>query len=144
VEYEIRKRIGMNLVPASVGALRQALKHLKRGGMVLTGIDRPVENPEVRPRFFARPAALPIHHIFLALRAQVPVMIAVTYLQPGGRYHVFASDMIDMDPYPNADEAILHNAEKVLSVAETLIRRAPQQWSVPLPVWPQILPQVPN
>lgn len=144
LEYEIRKRIGMNLLPASVGALRQALKHLQRGGMVLTGIDRPIENPEVRPRFFGRPAALPIHHVFLAMKAHVPIIIAVTYLQPDGKYHVFASDLIEMDPCPNANEAILQNAEKVLSIAETFILQAPQQWSVPLPVWPQIMNQVPN
>jgi lauroyl/myristoyl acyltransferase len=144
VEYEIRKRMGMNLLPASIGALRQALKHLQRGGMVLTGIDRPVENPDVRPRFFDRPAALPIHHVFLAIRACVPVIIAVTYLQPDGNYHVFASDLIEMDACSNADEAILHNAEKVLATAETFIRKTPQQWSVPLPVWPQILNRVPD
>jgi KDO2-lipid IV(A) lauroyltransferase len=144
VEYEIRKRVGMNLLPASVGALRQALKHLQRGGMVLTGIDRPVANPEVCPRFFGCPAALPIHHIFLAMKARVPVLLAVTYLWPDGKYHVFASDPMEMDSRPNADEAILQNAEKLLAVAETFIRRAPQQWSVPLPVWPQILDRVPD
>jgi lauroyl/myristoyl acyltransferase len=144
VEYEIRKRIGMNLLPASVGAFRQAFKHLQRGGMVLTGIDRPIENSEVRPRFFGHPAALPIHHIFLSMKARVPIIITVTYLQPDGKYHVFASDLIEMDPCSNTDEAILQNAEKVLAVAETFIRQAPQQWSVPLPVWPEIMNLVPS
>jgi KDO2-lipid IV(A) lauroyltransferase len=144
MEYEIRKRTGMNLVPASVGAFRQALKHLQRGGMVLTGIDRPVESPQVSPRFFGRPAALPIPHIFLAIKARVPIMITVAYLQEDGKYHVFASDLIEMDSCPNPDEAIFRNAEKVLSVAEGFIRRAPQQWSVPLPVWPQIMGLVPG
>jgi lauroyl/myristoyl acyltransferase len=143
VEYEIRKRTGMNLLPASVGAFRQALKHLQRGGMVLTGIDRPIDDPEVRPLFFGRLAALPIHHVFLARKARVPIMITVTYLQPDGKYHVFASDLIEMDFCPNSDEAILRNAEKVLAIAETFIRRAPQQWSVPLPVWPESMDLVP-
>jgi KDO2-lipid IV(A) lauroyltransferase len=144
IEYEVRKRTGMNLIPASVGALRQALKHLQRGGMVLTGIDRPLETPEVRPRFFGRPASLPIHHIFLALKAHVPVVITVTYLQPDGKYHVFASDPIEMDPCPDAEEMIRRNAEKVLEVAEEFIRRSPRQWSVPLPVWPESMDLVPK
>jgi KDO2-lipid IV(A) lauroyltransferase len=105
--------------------------------MVLTGIDRPIEKPEVTPLFFGRPAALPIHHIFLAAKARVPIVITAAYLQQDGKYHVSASDLIDMDPCPNPEETILRNAEKVLAVAETFIRRAPQQWSVPLPVWPQ-------
>jgi KDO2-lipid IV(A) lauroyltransferase len=144
MEYEIRRRRGMNLIPASVGALRQALRHLQRGGMVLTGIDRPIEKPQVRPRFFGRPAALPVHHIFLASRARVPVVITVTYLQPDGNYHVFASDPIEMHPYPDAVEGTLRNAEKVLEVAEKFIQRFPRQWSVPLPVWPEITDRIPG
>lgn len=144
MEYEIRKRTGMNLVPASVGALRQAVKYLQQGGMVLTGIDRPIEKPEVSPRFFGRPAALPTHHIFLAIKAHVPIVITVAYLQEDGKYHVFTSDLIEMDSCPNPKEAFLQNAEKVLAIAERFILRAPQQWSVPLPVWPQIVSQIPK
>jgi phosphatidylinositol dimannoside acyltransferase len=143
IEYVIRKRTGMNLIPASVGALRQALRHLQRGGMVLTGIDRPIEDPEFCPRFFGRPAALPIHHIFLALKTRVPVVITAVYLQPDGRYHVFASGPIEMDPYPDAAQRTLRNAEKVLAVAEKFIELSPRQWSVPLPVWPQVMDRVP-
>jgi KDO2-lipid IV(A) lauroyltransferase len=144
IEYEIRQRTGMNLVPASVGAFRQALRHLQRGGMVLTGIDRPIEKPEVTPRFFGRPAALPIDHIFLAIKARVPIVITVTYLEQDGKYHVFASDLVEMDSCPNLDESMLRNAEKVLAVAETFIRKAPHQWSVPLPVWPESMDLVPE
>lgn len=144
IEYELRKKIGMTLLPASVGTLRQALKHLQRGGMVVTGIDRPVPNPEVCPRFFGIPAALPMHSIFLATKAHVPIVIAVTYLQPDGKYHVVASDLIEMDPATNSKVELLHNGEKVLGIAEEFIRQAPEQWSVPLPVWPQIMDFVPN
>ena len=144
VEYEVRKRLGMNLIPASVTACRHALKHLQHGGMVLTGIDRPIEQPEVWPRFFGRPAALPVHHIFLAIKARVPIRIAVNYLQPNGKYHIVASDPIDMEPCSDAVEEMLQNAEKVLTVAEEFIRRSPQQWAVPLPVWPQSMDLVPQ
>jgi lauroyl/myristoyl acyltransferase len=142
IEYEVRKRTGMNLVPASVGALRQALKHLQRGGMILTGIDRPIEQPGVCPRFFSRPSALPVHHVFLASKARVPVVITAVYLQPDGKYHVFASDPIELDS--GAGEATLRNAEKVLVVVEEFIRRSPRQWSVPLPVWPESMDLVPK
>lgn len=144
LEYEIRKRTGMNIIPASVGALRMAIKHLQQGGMVVTGIDRPIPNPEACPRFFRRPAALPMHHIFLATKARVPVIVAVAHLQEDEKYHVFASDPIDMDPHPDPKASALQNAEKVLATAEEFIRRRPQQWSVPLPVWPQIMDLVPE
>lgn len=144
VEYEIRRRTGMNLIPASVAAFRQALKHLQRGGMVLTGIDRPIEKPEVSPHFFGHPAALPVHHIFLAMKARVPVIITAPYLRPDGKYHIFASESIEMDSHTNAAQETIRNAEKVLAVAEGFIRRSPQQWSVPLPIWPQYMDLIPG
>jgi lauroyl/myristoyl acyltransferase len=144
LEYETRQRAGMKLRPASVGAFRQALKHLQRGGMVVTGIDRPIPNPEACPRFFGRPAALHMHHIFLANKAHVPIVVAGTTLQEDGKYHVFASDFLEMDSHSDPGIAMLQNAEKILRVAEEFIRRAPQQWSVPLPVWPQVMGLVPK
>lgn len=144
MEYEMRKRTGMNLVPASVSAFRQALKHLQRGGMLVTGIDRPIPEPEACPRFFGRPAALPLHPVFLATKAQVPVVVAVANLRSDEKYHVFASDFIEMDPHPDPVVGMLRNTEKVLAIAAEFIRQAPQQWSVPLPVWPQVMESVPG
>jgi KDO2-lipid IV(A) lauroyltransferase len=143
LEYEIRRRTGINMLPASVSAFRQALKHLQAGGTVLTGIDRPIPDPQPLPRFFGRPAAVPVHSIFLATKARVPVMITMTSFQQDGKYHVCASEPLEMDPGSDAETALLRNAEKVLRVAEGYIRRAPQQWSVPLPVWPDIMNCVP-
>jgi KDO2-lipid IV(A) lauroyltransferase len=144
MEYEMRKRIGIKLLPASLGAFRQGIRHLQQGGMVVTGIDRPISKPQICPRFFGRPAALPMHPIFLATKARVPIVIATTSLQQDEKYHVFASDFIEMDPHPDPEVEMLRNAEKVLSIAEEFIRQAPQQWSMPLPVWPEVMDLVPN
>ena len=142
-EYERRKKLGMNLLPASFGAIRQALQHLQQGGVVLTGIDRPIPEPKTCPRLFGRPAALPMHHVFLATKARVPVMVMVTNLQSDGKYHILTSELIEMDPHPDRETEALQNAEKVLGVAEKFIRQAPQQWSISLPVWPEISSLVP-
>jgi len=144
MEFEMRRRTGMNLVPVSVGALRQALRHLQQGGVVLTGIDRPIPDPKDSPCFFGHPAALPVHHIFLATKAKVPVMIMVTNFQADGKYHVLTSDLIEMDSHPDREQEALLNAEKVLNIAERFIRQAPEQWSISLPVWPEIMDRVPK
>jgi lauroyl/myristoyl acyltransferase len=138
-EYERRKKIGMNLMPASVGAIRHSIHHLMQGGIVLTGIDRPISDPKACPLFFGRPAALPMHHIFLAIKAQVPVMVMVTNLRADGKYHILTSEPIEMEYHPNREIKDLRNAEKVLKVAERFIQQAPQQWSISLPVWPETL-----
>jgi len=142
VEYEMRRRTGMNLVPASVSALRQAVKHLKRGGVVLTGMDRPVPNPKYCPRFFGCAAPLPIHSIYLALKACVPVVIIAALQQEDGMHHIMAAEPIEMEHDAKNETEILRNAEKVLGRAEDFIRLAPQQWNMPLPVWPEMLGKV--
>lgn len=143
-QYEMRKKTGMNLVPASASALRHSVKHLQAGGAVLTGVDRPVAAPECRPRFFGRPASLPTHYIYLALKAHVPVMVVAAIQKPDGEYHILTSDLIEMQPHPDRQTELLQNVEAVLQVAEGFIRLAPQQWSMTLPVWPEALDQVPD
>jgi lauroyl/myristoyl acyltransferase len=144
VEYEMRQQMGVNLVPSTIAGLRKAVRHLQHGGAVLTSLDRPIPKPRVQPRFFGRPAAVPVHHIFLAMKARVPLVVVATMLEEDGRYHVHRSDWIEMETNLEGDKQVLHNAEKVLHVAEGFIRRAPQQWSVPLPVWPTAASLVPH
>lgn len=143
LEYERRRQDGLNMVPASVGAFRQAVAHLQQGGLVLTGIDRPVAEAPVQPLFFGRPAALPTHHIFLATKADVPVIIMAAHRRADGVCQVSTSAPIEMDRLPDRKRELLHNAEKVLRVAEDFLRPVPQQWSVSLPVWPAVVEQVP-
>jgi KDO2-lipid IV(A) lauroyltransferase len=144
IEYEMRKKTGMNVVPASLNALRQAVKHLEQGGMVLTGMDHPVPESKHHPKFFDQAASLPTHYISLASKARVPVVIMAAIYQADGKYHVLSSEPIEMEFDLDREKAILRNAEKVLRQAEGFIRLAPQQWNVPLPVWPQYLGNVPD
>jgi len=144
MEFEIRRKSGMNLVPASMTALRQAVKHLQQGGVVATGIDRPIPEPDIRPLFFNHPAALPTHHIHMAIRARVPIMLMAVNFQSDGKYHIRTSEPFEMEPHPNREIQTLQNAEGVLKIAEGFIRNAPQQWSMSLPVWPELLDKIPD
>ena len=144
VEYEMRKKTGMNMLPASFSALRQAIRYLQQGGVVMTGIDRPIPVPKRRPRFFGRPADLPTHHVYLAAKAHVPVMVLATIRLPDEKNHFLTSDPIEMESNPDTDLEMLRNAERVLSIGEDFIQRAPSQWSISLPVWPEALNQTPS
>ena len=144
IEYEMRKKAGMNLIPASLSTLRQAVKHLERGGMVLTGMDHPIPDTKYHPKFFGHAASLPTHHISLALKAHVPVVIMAAIYQADGTYHVLNSEPVEMECDSDRKREILRNAENVLKEAEKFIRLAPQQWNVPMPIWPQLLDKVPD
>jgi KDO2-lipid IV(A) lauroyltransferase len=143
-EFEFRKRTGINLVPASLGGLRQAVRYLEKGGIVATGIDLPQADADPRPCFFGRPASLPTHYIYLAIKARVPVRIVFSRMEADGKYHLMASPPIELEPYPDRLDQLRYNAEKVLSLAEGYIRRAPEQWSMAHPVWPEALGQAPG
>jgi KDO2-lipid IV(A) lauroyltransferase len=136
LEFEARQEAGMELLPGSAMGLRRALRYLQRGGFVLTGIDHPVRDAAPRPLFFGRRAALPMHHVYLAIKARVPIVVEFSSLGDDGKYHVSASPLIEMEPRRDRQEELLLNAEKVLSVVEGFIRREPEQWLMFQPVWP--------
>ncbi len=143
-QLELRVKKGMRILQASVGNLKHAVNHLRAGGMIITGIDRPDESYPYRPKFFGRPAALPIHHIFLALKAHVPVIVYATLKQPDGKYHLLFSEPIELQPHPDRHTEIILNAETILKVAEGFIRQDPAQWAMTFPVWPDAMDQVPK
>jgi phosphatidylinositol dimannoside acyltransferase len=142
-QNDLRRQTGIEIIPGSMEALRQGIRRLQAGEMVITGIDRPQVDSKYRPRFFGRPAAMPVLHILLALKANVPVVVTAAIMRSDGIYQFYASDFITMKPHPDRHEEILLNAERVLSVAEGFIRIAPQQWAMFYPVWPEALEEMP-
>jgi lauroyl/myristoyl acyltransferase len=119
------------------------VKSLERGGIVVTGADRPVPDAKHHPRFFGLPSSLPSHYAYLAAKARVPVVIMAALQGADGKYHIMNSEPIEMEHDPDHAKGSLRNAEKVLRRAEDFIRLTPQQWNMPLPVWPEMLGKVP-
>lgn len=144
LEFELRRKTGLNMVPASMSGLRQAIRHLKNGGVVATGLDRPQNGVHPRPLFFGRPASLPVHYISLALKAGAPLVVVSCRLQADGKFHVFASAPIEMVAYPDRTEELLCNAASVLAVAENMIRESPEQWIMAQAVWPEAVALAPG
>lgn len=142
-QHKFRRRSGIDIVPASISTFRQAIKRMRQGGVVLTGVDRPVEGPRLRPMFFGRPASLPVHYVHLALEADVPVILMSAVRKEDGKYHMHASPEMRFTTYPDRDEQTLANAGLLLEEAEGFIREAPEQWSIFQPAWPELLAEMP-
>lgn len=138
-QLEMRVNKGTEVLQASVGNIKYAINYLKSGGLVFTAIDRPDESYVYRPKFFGRPAAVPIHHIFLALKAKVPILLASTIKHADGKYHFMFTEPIEMQPHPDRQTEIIMNAEMVLHEAEKFILRDPSQWAMTFPVWPELM-----
>jgi len=140
-QNEVREQAGFKVTPVSPASLKEAARRLERGESLLTGVDRPMPEPDkVEPRFFGLPAPLPLLHIRLAMRAGVPVILLGGRRTEDGRYKLRAADPVVMIPGRPTPELLLANAEAVLAPVEQLIAEAPAQWSMPHVVWPGVEP----
>ncbi len=137
-QNEMRTASGLEVTPVSMESLKRASRRLADGGSVLTGIDRPLPGADLRPRFFGRPAPLPVLHVRLAMRAKAPVVVASGILREDGRYALQAFEPIQMEGSVKNEADVLANAERVLRFAEEFITRSPRQWAMPHAVWPDI------
>lgn len=141
-QLELRIQKGIQITLASFGSMKRAVDYLKEGGLVITGIDRPDHSYTYRPKFFGRPAALPVHHVFLALKARVPIIVVATLKKPDGKYHFVITEPIEMQPHPDRHTEIIINTERILQEAEKFIQLDPSQWAMTFPVWPEAMAQV--
>ncbi|HEX9116033.1 MAG TPA: hypothetical protein VGA61_08195 [Anaerolineae bacterium] len=143
VHNRLRRVEGFEITPVSDEATRLALARLRHGGMVMTGIDRPVEGKKRSLTFFGQQSFLPAGHIRLALAAGVPVIAAGVIMSAAGQYEFFASDPLPMCADGDEVTCIRRNAEMVLETIAGFIARAPRQWLMYYPLWPQLQSQVP-
>jgi len=138
-QNKIRATNGLDIMPVSRRANVEAIKTLQNGGIVLTGIDRPVPERSRKLNFFGHPSPLPDGHIRMALRADVPVQVANVYMDENYIYHVGLSEPMRMTRMGDSVEEVRCNAEKVLSVVEDCIRCHPTQWQMYYSVWPDVI-----
>lgn len=136
VVNEIRRRRGIIVTPVGMDSLRAALKRLQNGGVIATGVDRPVSDHDEPLPFFGKPARLPTGHIRLALQTNARIIVACCIQEPSGRYAIVMSPPLEMERTYDRQRDIRHNALRVLALLEEMIRLAPDQWLMFVPVWP--------
>jgi len=142
-QNQLRREIGIEITPMSTESMRQAKARLQCGGGVITGLERPLPQTNYYPRFFGYPAPLPVSYVRMALQTGSAVLVVACVGTPESDYQLECSDLIYMDPYPDAREEIERNAEKVLAEAEGFIRENPTQWAMTYPVWPFAIDEMP-
>ncbi len=138
LQNRLREGSGYTVTPADAEAARMALQRLRRGGIVLTGVDRPLPNGATMIRFFGRPAPLPTGYVRLALSTSSLLFVVWLELVDGG-YYASAVGPIDLVRTGSRSRDAVVNAEKVLEIAEGKIRAQPDEWMMFHPVWPQLM-----
>ncbi len=137
---ESRRRGGVKVTPLSTNALRDAIKLLRRGGVVSIAADRPVSDLDEPVPFFGRPARVPSGHIRLALKTGASVILGYCVLSPETKkYTMHLEPPMEMTRTGNRDEDLRLNMQRVLNGLEAIIRDWPEQWQMFVPVWPELL-----
>ena len=139
LQNEIRNSFGMDVVPLGDSSLEaEMVEYLKAGGVVATGVDRPVPTRKKRhyAQFFGRPSPLPLGYVSTALAADVPIIVVAAHMNPDGSYGLRLSKPIMLKKYKNKLDDIILNAERVLKKIEEFIMLSPEQWLMFYPVWP--------
>jgi phosphatidylinositol dimannoside acyltransferase len=131
----VRGRRGVTLTPITVSSLRQAMLRLRAGGVVTTGVDRPVSLDDEPLPFFGTPARLPSGHVRLALQTGARILVACCLQDDDGIYRIRMAPALSMETSDNRQEDIRHNTRRVLAVVEKLIAQTPEQWLMFVPVW---------
>ncbi|MDP2965119.1 MAG: lysophospholipid acyltransferase family protein [Pelolinea sp.] len=142
-QNRLRKNIGIDISPTSTESLRRAKARLKAGGVVITGLERPLPETNYHPKFFDYPAPVPAFYVRLALQTNTAMLVVACVGTPEENYVLECSDLIYLEPNDDPVQEIEKNAEKVLKAAEPFIRAHPEQWAMTYPVWPFALEQMP-
>ncbi|MBN1936542.1 MAG: hypothetical protein JW934_17905 [Anaerolineae bacterium] len=140
----LREKGNVIMTPISPRSLRDAMARLRDGGLVITGVDRPVTAGNEPVEFFGATAYLPTGYIRIPLRTDCLVITMAAYYEDGedgGVYNVDANPPMAMERTGDAEADVAHNLRRVLAEIEALIRRRPDQWMMFVPVWPETPPQ---
>lgn len=132
---DLRANPNCEVTPISNSALRAAIRRLRGGGLVGTGVDRPVPGQLEPIMFFGLPAALPTGHIRLALKTDSVIVPLWCEWSPIDGYRIRTSPLIEMDQMDNLPASLRHNARRVIAALEPAIARHPDQWMMFIPVW---------
>jgi KDO2-lipid IV(A) lauroyltransferase len=139
IDNIIRKRYGLELAPISVSSLKEAIRRLKNGGLVLTGIDRPDVGGEPL-EFFGTQVVMPVGHARLAIRTGSRIMIGATTRIGPAQYKVYGPEVIEPEISGNYDKDVKRLAQRTLHILEGQIRARPDEWLMFFPIWPEKMP----
>ncbi|HEV2754478.1 MAG TPA: phosphatidylinositol mannoside acyltransferase [Actinomycetota bacterium] len=135
---EHRARLGMTIYGAEPGVTAKLTEEAEHGAVVAILGDRDLKGNGVRTDFFGEPATFPRGAASIALRADVPVLVAGVYERPlpDGR-RGWVAEFSDPLPLPEGDgpEAVDELTRTIAAGLEDCVARHPEQWHVFQPFW---------
>lgn len=132
---ELRRSLGMHIIPLSAGASGEVAAALAGGEIVCLLCDRDISGTGIEVEFFGETTRLPGGPALMALRTGAPLLPAAVYFD-GRRCHAVVEPAVDTARQGRLREDVTRITEDLARVMERQIRRAPEQWHLLQPNWP--------
>jgi KDO2-lipid IV(A) lauroyltransferase len=132
-----RARLGISVLPVTQSGLREVLRALNAGEMVVTAVDRDVLGTGIRMNFFGRPASIPTGPAAIALRRGTPLLPVCVYRLPDDTYQAEGTPAIIPEATGNREADIRRVTAELVHRMEGFIRAHPEQWHLPHRIFDQ-------
>ncbi|MCO5191732.1 MAG: hypothetical protein M9930_00275 [Anaerolineae bacterium] len=133
---DVRQRFGFDVEPITPQSLRKAIRRLKAGGVVATGVDRPIPDDDIAVEFFGKPSYLPAGPARLAALTGAKVVIVSCVHDKEFGYRLQSTDFLDLVETGDRKQDIIENTRLFAGIVEQFIRAHPEQWMMFHPLWP--------
>ena len=132
---ELRRRLGLSVIPLGPGAGTAVLAALRANHMVCLLCDRDIGGSGVEVEFFGERTTLPAGPATLALRARSVVLPTAVYFDGRG-HHAVVEPPVTVERTGHLRDDVACLTQATATALEVLIRRAPEQWHLFQPNWP--------
>ena len=144
--FRLRANQGVQLLTTGPEDVRNILRALRAGSVVMMLADRDVGTSSDAVTFFGERTLLPSGPALIARRTGAALLPAYAYRV--GNTHSIAVALPEMqlpEPVGTPEERRTADTQAVARILETMILVAPDQWDILQPVWPrQPLPLAPD
>jgi len=133
---ELRRSVGLEIVPLGSAAATSILRRLRGGGLVGLLSDRDILGTGSEVEFFGERTTLPSGPATLAFRTGAAILPTAVYFTGRRGHHAVVRPPIPVERAGRFRDDIARVTQLLADELELLIRRAPSQWHLLQPNWP--------
>jgi lauroyl/myristoyl acyltransferase len=136
--HDVRAHAGVRFVPADGSGVREAIRHLRCGGVLGMLVDRDVLGTGEPFPFFGERAPMPRGAVELAWMTGAAIVVGLVIRTSPGRYRIRLTEVeVPTREAGSGDRAvdIETGMRRATAAIEAGIREAPDQWFALSPIW---------
>jgi KDO2-lipid IV(A) lauroyltransferase len=133
---EVRRAIGMDVIPLGPDAASAVIRALRENRVVCLLSDRDLAGDGAPVDFFGETTTLPGGPATLALRTGAALIPTGAYFRPHGKHFIRILPPLPVERKGRLREDVRRVTQDLARRFEELVRMAPEQWHVMQPNWP--------